>query len=361
MKNILSFLILLITQLTVFSQDKSFTILGKVTDSATQQVLTGASAYCQNTTQGTITNKEGLFFLRLPNGGYDLVISYMGYEKKVIRISNNLPAVDTMQIPLIKEEKSLTEVAVVASAEVADGLTRYGQFFMEHFIGTSPNASQCVIRNPEALRFYFYKKRNRLKVTAREDLIITNDALGYNIRYQLDSFSFDYNSNISQYTGYPLFMEIDTTAEVKAQYEKNRARTYLGSRLHFLRALYDSTVEDEGFVVEKMEDDPQSAKGSYIKDLYNENLYEADSSDVFINWKGRYRITYKLVFPDKRYLQDYKLPSNIKAQVSLLTVLDEGFIIEQNGYFYDQQTVISMGYWAWKQLAELLPYDYEYH
>lgn len=353
-------LILMLLQFAAIAQEKSFTILGKVIDSATQQVLTGASTYCQNTTQGTITNKEGLFFLRLPNGGYDLVISYMGYEKRVIRISNNLPSVDTMQIALLKEEKSLAEVAVVASAEVADGLAKYGQFFLEHFIGTSPNASQCVIRNPEALRFYFYKKRNRLKVTAREDLIITNDALGYNIRYQLDSFSFDYTSNISQYTGYPLFMEIDTTPEVKAQYEKNRARTYLGSRLHFMRTLFDSTVVDEGFVVEKMEDDPKSAKGSYIKDLYQEDLYEADSSDVFISWKGRYRITYKLVYPDKRYLQDYKLPANIRAQVSLLDVLD-GFVIEENGYFYDQQTVISTGYWAWKQLSELLPYDYEYH
>lgn len=360
MKKIIPFLILILMQLTSVAQEKTFAILGKVVDSATQQVLQGASAYCQNTTQGTITNKEGLFFLRLPNGGYDLVVSFMGYEKRVIRISNNLPVTDTMQIALLKEEKSLAEVAVVASTELKDGLEKYGKFFIEHFIGTSPNAARCVIKNPEALKFYFFKKRNKLKVTAREDLIITNEALGYNIRYQLDSFSYDYNSNISQYTGYPLFMEIDTTAAVKEQYEKNRARTYLGSRLHFMRTLYDTTVIEEGFVVEKMEDDPKSAKGSFIKNLYSEDLYESDSSEVFINWKGRYRITYKNVYPDKRYLQDYKLPDNIKAQVSLLDIAD-GFSIEENGYFYDQQTVISTGYWAWKLLAELLPYDYEYH
>lgn len=360
MKKIIPFLILLMTQITAIAQEKTFSILGKVVDSATQQLLQGASAYCQNTTQGTITNKEGLFFLRLPNGGYDLVISYMGYEKKVIRISNNLPAVDTMQIALIKEEKALAEVAVVASTEVPNGLEKYGHFFIDQFIGTTPNAAKCVIKNPEALKFYFFKKRNRLKVTAREDLIITNEALGYNIRYQLDSFSYDYNTSISQFTGYPLFMEIDTTADAKEQYEKNRAHTYLGSRLHFMRTLYDSTVTEEGFVVEKMEDDPKSAKGLLIKNLYSEDLYEADSSDVFINWKGRYRISYKMVNPDKRYLQDYKLPMNTRAQISLLDV-QEGFIIEENGYFYDQQTVISTGYWAWKLLAELLPYDYEYH
>lgn len=359
MKKLIPFLAAVLMQYSSIAQEKTFTLLGKVTDSATQQVMAGASAYCQNTTQGTVTNSNGLFFLRLPNGGYDLVISYMGYEKKVIRISNSTVTSDTLRISLVKQEQSLTEVAVVASSELKDGWDRYGKFFIGHFIGTSPNAAQCIIRNPEALRFFYTKKRNRLRVTAKEDILITNAALGYNIRYQLDSFSYDFNTNLSQYTGYPLFQEIDTTAAVKDAYLKNRARTYLGSRLHFMRTLFDSSVADEGFVVEKMEDDPKSAKGTVIKDLYNEELYESDSSDVLINWKGRYRITYKLVHPEKRYLQDYKLPETIKMQASLLDVAD-GFIIEENGYFYDQQSVISTGYWAWKLLAELLPYDYEY-
>ena len=79
------FLILLtifgITQL-VQSQEKTFSILGKVVDSASRLPLSGASVFAQNTTQGTISNSEGKFFIRLPNGGYDLVISYTGYDKK---------------------------------------------------------------------------------------------------------------------------------------------------------------------------------------------------------------------------------------------------------------------------------------
>lgn len=340
------------------AQEKNFAILGKVVDSASKLQLAGASAYCQNTTYGTITNNNGLFFMRLPNGGYDLVISYTGYEKKVMRISNGqLP--DTMVIELIKQEKALTEVAVVGSSELPDGLAKYGQFFLDHFIGTTPNAAQCRLRNPEALRFFYTKKRNRLRVLAKEDLVISNDALGYTIRYQLDSFSYDYNTNISQYTGYPFFIETDTTPAVKEVWKKNRARTYLGSRLHFMRSLYDSTVTDEGFVVEKMEEDPKSVKGTIINDLYNEALYATDSGDVIINWSGRYRVSYKSVLPDKKFLQDLKLPENLRAQVTLLEVAD-GFIIEENGYFYEQYDVINTGYWAWKKLAELLPFDYEY-
>ena len=341
------------------AQQKDFAVLGKVIDSATRQPLQGASAFCQNTTHGTITNNEGLFFLRLPNGGYDLVVSFMGYSKQVLRISSNQTLADTILIELVKEEKTMTEVAVVASNEVADGFTKYGSFFTNHFIGTTPNASQCILRNPEALRFFYTKKRNRLKVTAKEDLIIENYALGYTIRYQLDSFSYDYNSNVSQFTGYPFFQEMDSTEAVKQQWKKNRAKTYLGSRLHFMRSMYDSLASEEGFIVERLDDDRNSVKGTVIKNLYDSSLYVADSNDVTINWAGRYRVSYKTVLPDKRFLEEFKLPANTRMQVTLVDVPD-GFVIEENGYFYEQYDVINTGYWAWKKLAELLPYNYEY-
>ena len=76
-----------------------------------------------------------------------------------------------------------------------------------------------------------------------------------------------------------------------------------------------------------------------------------------INWKGRYRISYKSVLPDKKFLEEFKLPAKTRSQVTILDIAD-GFVIEENGYFYEQYDVINTGYWAWKKLAELLPYDY---
>ena len=84
----LSFLLILISS-TANSQDKYFYIHGKVLDEKTGSVLVNASVFCQNTTMGTISNSEGLFALRLTNGGYDLVISYTGYETQVLRVSNS--------------------------------------------------------------------------------------------------------------------------------------------------------------------------------------------------------------------------------------------------------------------------------
>jgi hypothetical protein len=363
MKKFLSILLILLVCFVAQAQDKTFVVLGKVTDSASGLPLAGASAYCQNTTYGTISNNEGLFFMRLPNGGYDLVVTYTGYERKMFRISSNTITTDTLEIILAKEEKSMEEVAVVATNEVPDGWLKYGDFFTRHFIGTTPNAAYCTLENPEVLHFFYSKKRNRLKVTADSDLVVKNYALGYIVRYQLDSFSYDYGTEISQFTGSPFFIEIDTTEEVKNEWMKNRARTYLGSRLHFMRALYDSTVTEEGFIVEKLEpgesEDSTGYKSTLITDIYNEDDYVADSTDVTINWTGQYRVSYKSVLPDKSFLAEFKLPLNTRFQITVLDIAD-GFVIEQNGYFYEQYNVINTGYWAWKKLAELLPYDYAY-
>src|SRR5918993_280478 len=119
MKRLLVLLFLLIG-VASYAQDKTFSILGKVIDSATKAPLSGASIFAQNTTQGTISNNEGKFFIRLPNGGYDLVISYTGYDKKILRISHTQVLTDTVVIELIQQNQAMTEVAVVQSNEVAD-------------------------------------------------------------------------------------------------------------------------------------------------------------------------------------------------------------------------------------------------
>ena len=342
--------------LIAFSQDKYFTVTGKVIDEKTRQPMPNASVFCQNTTIGTTCDSSGSFFLRLTNGGYDLVVSYTGYETKVTRISNGNKENSGLTLELKEQDKSMAEVVVAGSAEVADGWTRYGRFFLNNFIGTTPNADQCIIENKDALKFYFYKKRNKLKVRAKEDLIITNNALGYRIRYQLDSFVYEYNNKVGSYTGYPLFEELTGTQDQQNTWKKNRYRSYLGSRLHFMRSLYDSTLSDEGFDIE-MSDSMDNNQFTALKNPYDGKYYNVDSGDVEINIKGRLRINFRNLVPDKRYLTENNFPPTAKLQISILDISD-GFVIEENGYFYEQSEVTNVGYWAWKKLAELLPYDY---
>jgi len=118
MKNLL-FLLFLGCAVSGYAQDKVFYIHGRVMDEKTGAPLSNASVFCQNTTTGTISNSEGIFGLRLNNGGYDMVVSYTGFETQVIRVSNNTH--DSVFVKMKEESKNMAEVAVTGSALVEDG------------------------------------------------------------------------------------------------------------------------------------------------------------------------------------------------------------------------------------------------
>lgn len=342
----------------LFSQaQQEFVANGKVIDASTKQPLAGASVFCQNTTFGTITNSEGNFKLALPNGGYDLIISFTGYETQDMRISVTNAADLTIELKL--KDKSMAEVTVAGSNEVPDGLVKYGSFFLENFIGNTANGAQTKIENPEVLQFYYSKKRNRLKIKAKEDLVIVNNALGYKIKYQLDSFAYEYGTDITTYSGYPFFEEMQGTDAQKEQWKENRKKAYLGSRLHFIRSWYDTSLTKEGFVLETVDPNSKTLKTEPLQNPYDTSIYHlVEDNDVEILFNGKLRVSYRNELPDPKYLAKYKMASYIKAQVTILDIT-EGFIIQRNGYFYEQNDVTNTGYWTWEKMADALPYDYK--
>lgn len=99
-------LVALILSATLLSQNLS--INGIVTDKNTGETLIGASVFQKGTSNGTITNTEGIFTFNIPNG-VTLVISYMGYVSQEVSIQNDTK----LQIQLIPNSKSLEEVVVV--------------------------------------------------------------------------------------------------------------------------------------------------------------------------------------------------------------------------------------------------------
>src|SRR6185503_4908249 len=154
MKKIFLFTLLISFFGIAFSQD--FTVSGKVVDSATKEPLAFASVFCQNTTLGTTTNKEGSFHLSLREGGYDLVVTYTGYRSQLTRIGPETKG--PLEIELVKEEKSIEEVVIRSSNEVKNGWEKYGKFFLENFIGTTPYSAKTTLLNPEVLHFYYFKR-----------------------------------------------------------------------------------------------------------------------------------------------------------------------------------------------------------
>lgn len=333
------------------------TVTGTIRDAETKQPLEGASVFAQNTTRGTITDKDGHFRLYLEKGGYEIIISFTGYASRTI----NFEAVADREfnLDMQKADNSMSEVIIKSSNEVPDGWEKYGRFFLDHFIGTTPFSDSCILQNPEVLKFFYYKRNDRLKVLATAPLLIQNKSLGYNLHYELDSFVHSFKTDINSYRGNCLYTQIDTTAEQQALWKQARRMAYYGSRLHFLRSYYDSTLHQEGFTVDILSASSMT-KFDRLSNPYDTSYYYYNDSttDAELYFPAKVSITYTKKAPEKEYLKQYKLPGDVPVQISYVDLLD-GILIKTNGYFTEQRNWVNQGYWSWKNLADQLPYDYD--
>ena len=152
---------------------------------------------------------------------------------------------------------------------------------------------------------------------------------------------------------------MEGSPEELSVWTKNRKDAYWGSRLHFLRAYYDSTLKREGFTVDIL----TKANSNKFYNLANPYdtayYYYSDSTDdVELYFPTKVSIGYTKKAPLKEYLQQSKFPLDVKVQYSYVDLL-EGIIVKPNGYFFDRVNWINQGYWGWKNIADQLPYDYE--
>lgn len=332
-------------------------LTGQVVDADTKQPLQGASVFAQNTTKGVITDSEGKYRLGLSKGGYELIISFTGYTSKTL----NVEATEDKQldIELQKDDKSMGEVVIKSSNEVPDGWEKHGQFFLAHFIGATTLADSCSLLNPEALKFYYYKRSDKLKVLATEPLLIANRSLGYNLRYELDSFVYYNKSNINSYRGNCLFTEMEGDAEQMQKWAEARRQAYYGSRLHFLRAYYDGLLKEEGYTVDVLSATDKRKFDRLINPYDSSYYYFDDSTATAELWfPKKASITFTKSAPEAAYLKQYGLPLDVKMQISYIDLAD-AILIKPNGFFLDQRSWTNQGYWSWRNLADQLPYDYE--
>ena len=77
-------LALLILSQNILAQRYDFK--GKIVDSENDSTLAYASILLGGTHQGTVTNNDGIFTFKLPQGEYPLIIRYVGYKTDTLTI-----------------------------------------------------------------------------------------------------------------------------------------------------------------------------------------------------------------------------------------------------------------------------------
>lgn len=404
-------IILLLCCNTIFSQ----TLTGKIINADSKEPLASASVYLSNTSIGINTNKQGIFNLSVAGGGkYKLVVSYIGYETftKLINFSH-LP--DDLIIPLKPKLNKLDDV--VLEPYETNGWEKWGRFFTDLFIGTASYTWDCVIKNPEIIKFRNSKKDNKLYAYAFEPLIIKNNSLGYDIKYSLEEFEFDFSTKVVTFNGYPLFKDMAIDHPSKARrWEDKRKNVYYGSLMHFMRAFFVNRLEEEGFEMRSLAYVPNLAKFRAIE-LYKQHIdsiivknsdtvyhrlnfnslptaftynksdstdyykkavvlpdtiishilisadsigFAIDSSTAGLYCKDSLEVNYLLKEVPNEYKRLTAKHKHEKFPVSQFTFINHKPIeISRNGNYFGPHDLKITGYWAWwETISTMLPFDY---
>jgi hypothetical protein len=386
------FLIAFIILLPVFSlAQQARYISGKVTDSANGQPVARCSVYFSNTSKGDITSASGEFILKnLPAGKYELVVSAIGYETQVTEVSSN-DYPHQLNIKLHLHSTELSEIVIEPS--LANGWQKWGQTFLENFIGTTQNANHCYLKNQEVLKFWFSEKNNRLTVRAEEPLVIENKALGYIIKFKLEEFSLDFNSQILVYNGYPLFQEIESSTK-ESKWKQNRKDAYYGSLLEFMRCVYKDTWLQSGYHIVAYVKRPNaeklriqkiteaalqaqnngkentvkpfnSAKDSTV--YYRRILKQPDSLSEYVSLPDLDSLlitnndgSKSLFFKNKLKIIYQRYPPSVGVNSEIYLSTPEAIRIQENGSYFSTKELVTFMHWAeYEKISNLLPFDYE--
>ena len=121
--------------------------------------------------------------------------------------------------------------------------------FRKEFIGVDENAKLCDVLNPHILNLTYNQTKQTLHADADQFLIIENKALGYRVKFLVDSFAVDKIAGLVSRAGSQVFEELPGSDAQKKKWHLRREEAYHGSSMHFYRSLISDKFTQEGFIM----------------------------------------------------------------------------------------------------------------
>lgn len=249
-------------------------ISGRVVDQQSGQGIANANIYVNNTSLGTSSDSSGRFQLKIDGQGkLELVVSHINYQKQNIVV---LAGQSSVTISLRKSDNLLNEIVIRGKKLSKSKIANWTELFTNNLIGNYRNLQlSCKLKNPDQLYFDYSERKRELKVFAKGPLWVENQALGYQVRVDLDVFTYNFDEN-SVLFKYSLFFEDLAMPAARLQLIKQKRKSiYLGSAMHFMRSMYKSTTAKEGFKIYRYSSvqNPEYIRVSKIINKKIENMY----------------------------------------------------------------------------------------
>jgi CarboxypepD_reg-like domain len=298
-------------------------IEGRVLDFKTHEPIVFANVYFNGTIiTGSTTNSRGYFSLKQLNQHIPFYVSFIGYQTREIK-DYTLDKFLTIYL-----KPKTFGLPLVELKNIKNYRKKKERIFKREFLGISRLARYSTIENLKDIKLVFSKDKKTLYGYSEKPILINNKYLGYKIKYYLDQFYFRRDTVFFQGSYY--FKENKTTNRyLLKKYKRHRRLVYFGSKMHFMRALYNNKLKEERYTV---------LEGSRLK-------FVTDS--VFKNHNTNYlKIKNFLII----YYRD--------EEMSKLNQISDSIYISKNGY-YDPYSIIWTGYMGNQRIPELLPFDYQ--
>jgi len=371
-------------------------LFGRVTDVNSGLPLANANVFIAYSKMGDATDNEGCFTIQdIPAGTFEIVVSMIGYE--IQKRTVILPFQSRERIHFKLYPMAIEFPEIVVSAKNLRKRRRNLDIFTERLIGTTWNAHQTKIVNPEVLIFpptkWYVLKPRVLRAITTEPLIIENRGLGYQITYALEYF--EVIDKLTRFAGIPKFDELEPIFEEEPiDWEKNRRIAYEGSLRHFLKSICETYRRTEGKLDNRAYDiDINDIIGDKARVSYNDSwwleqqgfyvigidnpfweytppkrhlvntnrfLTKADQpNEMYLKFSDYLEITYSKDFEDRIYLRFIEENRSVKKQTSWIKLESDSVLIDIEGRYFETLKLHSYGYWAWERLADMLPYEYK--
>jgi|GEM_PF-1104568 len=237
----------------VSGQGFSFYISGKITDKESQEPVKLAEIFISGSSVGTATDEKGEFKIIVPFLPCYLVVTHEKYDPFATYIDNFMDSVYIALTPLsINPNDYMTLNKSERKKEI--------RFFCQQFVGEDIHTSYRIL-NESVL--YFKRDDMSFEATSNQPLVIINNYLGYKIRVLIREFNITKRDDVThddvplnsysgvyvrQIMGHYYYEPLEHASESQQRrYEKNRQNFYYGSLRHFLKALYDGEIMEQGY------------------------------------------------------------------------------------------------------------------
>ncbi|MDR2232899.1 MAG: carboxypeptidase-like regulatory domain-containing protein, partial [Tannerella sp.] len=224
------------------------TVSGHVTDASENVPAPGVTVFLSNTSVATVTDADGFYRLSIPGEGrYTLMVSHVAYQPVTKDIE---PGNASLKFDVALQPRELDEVTI--AKKIRFRKTDINIFY-ESILGEKPSQKTIWVSNPETVYYFYNESTGKLTVTCREPLQIINQKTGYQIRFILNYFTYDYRTGVADWSHRSSFTALEPENLIqKNKWEANRRKVYNISLAKFIKSLYNnknSSLYGDGFAL----------------------------------------------------------------------------------------------------------------